>query len=58
VLNELANVARRKMRMSWPETRAFLSLLRDLRTVRPITVETHEAGLAPAERYNFRRTVR
>jgi len=53
VLNELTNVARRKMRMSWPETRAFLSMLRDLLTVRPITVETHEAGLALAERYNF-----
>jgi len=27
VLNEIANVARRKMRLSWPETRAFLSLI-------------------------------
>ena len=53
VLNELTNVARRKMQMSWPETRAFLSMLRDLLTVRPITVETHEGGLALAERYNF-----
>lgn len=53
VLNELTNVARRKMRMSWPEIGAFLSMLRDLLTVRPITVETHEAGLALAERYNF-----
>jgi predicted nucleic acid-binding protein len=53
VLNELTNVARRKMRMSWPETGAFLSMLRDLLTVRPLTVETHEAGLALAERYNF-----
>jgi predicted nucleic acid-binding protein len=53
VLNEVTNVARRKMRMSWPETRAFLSMLRDLLTVRPITRETHEAGLALAERYKF-----
>jgi predicted nucleic acid-binding protein len=53
VLNEVTNVARRKMRMSWPETRALLSMLRDLLTVRPITLETHEAGLALAERYNF-----
>jgi predicted nucleic acid-binding protein len=53
VLNELANVARRKMRMSWPETHAFLSTLRDLLTVEPITVETHDTGLALAERYNL-----
>ena len=33
VLNELANVARRKMRMSWPDIHAFLSLLRGLLTV-------------------------
>ena len=26
VLNELANVARRKMRLSWHDTRAFLSI--------------------------------
>jgi predicted nucleic acid-binding protein len=52
VLNELTNVARRKMRMSWPETHAFLSMLRGLLTVHPITIDTHETGLAIAERYN------
>jgi len=53
VLNELTNVARRKMRMAWPDTRSFLSVLRSLLTVQPITVETHETGLALAERYNL-----
>lgn len=53
VLNEIANVARRKMRLSWPETRQLLSLLRDLLTVHPVTVETHDAGLALAERYSL-----
>ena len=53
VLNELANVAHRKMRMSWPDTRAFLSLLRSLLTVYPVGVETHETGLTLAERYNL-----
>ncbi len=53
VLNEFTNVARRKMRMSWHEIQTFLSTLRDLLTVQSITVETHEAGLALAERYNF-----
>ena len=53
VLNELTKVARRKMRMSWPETRAFLSMLRGLLTVQAMTVETHEIGLDFAERYNL-----
>lgn len=53
VLNELTNVARRKMRMSWAETHAFLSVIRGLLTVHPITVESHETGLALAERYNL-----
>ncbi|CCV07204.1 PilT protein domain protein [Mesorhizobium metallidurans STM 2683] len=53
VLNELANVARRKMRLSWMETHMFLSTLRGLLTVHPVTIETHETGLALAERYGF-----
>src|SRR5260370_21462873 len=53
VLNELANVARRKMRMSWQDTHAFLSLLRGLLTVHAVAVETHETGLALAERYDL-----
>jgi predicted nucleic acid-binding protein len=53
VLNELANVARRKMRMSWADTHAFLAMLRGLLTVHPFSLETHEAGLRLAERYGF-----
>lgn len=53
VLNELTNVARRKMRMTWPDTRSFLSALRSLLTIQPITVETHETGLALAEHYTL-----
>jgi predicted nucleic acid-binding protein len=53
VLNELTHVARRKMRLPWAETRAFLSTVRALLEVHPITVESHEAGLALAERYNL-----
>ena len=53
VLNELANVARRKMRMSWSDTHTFLSMLRELLTVHPVTTEMHETGLALAERYNL-----
>jgi predicted nucleic acid-binding protein len=53
VLNELANVARRKMQMTWDETHALLATLRGLLTVHPVTVETHEAGLRIAERYGL-----
>jgi predicted nucleic acid-binding protein len=53
VLNEIANVARRKMQMSWKETNSFLATVRGLLPVVPITVETHEAGIALADRYGF-----
>jgi len=53
VLNELANVARRKMRLSWAETHGFLSTIRSLLPARPMTVEIHDSGLALAERYGF-----
>jgi predicted nucleic acid-binding protein len=53
VLNELANVARRKMRLSWGDTQALLTLFRGLLTVHPLTVEVHDTGLELAERYGF-----
>ena len=53
VLNELANVARRKMQMSWDETHALLDMLRGLLTVHPLTTDIHETGLRIAERYGF-----
>lgn len=53
VLNEFANVARRKMRLSFAKTHELLDLLRDLLTVHPVTVEIHETGLALAERYGL-----
>jgi predicted nucleic acid-binding protein len=53
VLNELTNVARRKMQMSWTDTHTFLATLRSLLTVHPLTVEIHETGLKLAERYGF-----
>ena len=40
VLNEITNVARRKMGMSWTETRAFLSMIRSLLPVQPLTILT------------------
>ena len=53
VLNALANVARGKMRLSWNDTRAFLSMIRGLLLVSPITTEIHENGLALAECHNL-----
>lgn len=53
VLNEVTNVGRRKMQMPWQDLRTFLSLLRGLLNVVPITIETHETGLALAERYDL-----
>ena len=38
VLNEIANVARRKMRMSWKETSGFLTMVRGLLPVVSVTV--------------------
>jgi predicted nucleic acid-binding protein len=48
VLNEIANVARRKMSMSWTETRAFLSRIRRLLPTQPLTNDVHETALALA----------
>jgi predicted nucleic acid-binding protein len=53
VLNEIANVARRKMRMSWTETHAFLSMIRGLLPVQPINTDVHETGLRISERYGL-----
>jgi predicted nucleic acid-binding protein len=53
ILNELANVARRKMLLSWEETNELLATLRRLLTVVPVTVDTHERGLRVAERFGL-----
>ena len=53
VLNEIANVLRRKMQMSWPDTHLFLDMIRALLTVEPVTVATHETGLVVSERYRL-----
>ena len=46
VLNEFAAVARRKLNLSWEETREALSAIRVLcETPTPLSIETHEAAL-------------
>lgn len=53
VLNEFANVALRKIAMSWGETNEALKLLRSICPTDPLTLETHERGLLVAERYRL-----
>ena len=53
VLNEIANVALRKIGMSWAETNQFLASIRSLCAVESITVETHDRGRDVAERYGL-----
>ncbi|HVW91701.1 MAG TPA: PIN domain-containing protein [Devosia sp.] len=53
VLNEVANVARRKMRMDWAEIADVLGVFRGLLTVRPLTVDIHELGLRIAARHRL-----
>jgi predicted nucleic acid-binding protein len=53
VLNEFANVAKKKFEMRIPEIREVLSTLRGFLTVRALTLPTHELGLDIAERYRF-----
>ena len=53
VLNEITNVLRRKFRRSWSESHDFLTSIRGLLFVLPMTVATHEAGLEIAEYYGL-----
>jgi predicted nucleic acid-binding protein len=53
-LNEFANVARRKLGMTWEEVRQSLAAIRTLiRTVLPIGIQTHSDGLRIAERHGY-----
>lgn len=53
VLNEFANVARRKLRMPWDQIDDVLGIVRALCRVEPLTIETHELGRMVAERYEL-----
>ena len=53
VLNEIANISRRKMGLSWDETRDFLLMIRLLLKVEPVTIEIHDLGISLAERYQL-----
>lgn len=53
VLNEMANVALRKIGMPWKEINEVLALIRSLCRVEPLTVETHDMGRRIAERHKL-----
>jgi predicted nucleic acid-binding protein len=53
VLNELVNVARRKLALPWEEINEFLELVRSLCSIEPLTLETHRKGVYIAEQYGF-----
>jgi predicted nucleic acid-binding protein len=53
VLNELTNVARRKMGLNWQETLEFLESIRSLLRVEAMTIETHDLGLEIAVRHKL-----
>ena len=54
VLNEFANVARRKLGMRWAEIGEALAAIRTLcRNILPIDLDTHSDALRLAERYGF-----
>lgn len=53
VLNEIANVLRRKHGFEWARVRLFVEALCQKVEVVPVTLATHERGLQYAERYRL-----
>lgn len=53
VLNEVANVARRKLRLKWAAIDELLAALRAICKVEPLTLATHDTGRRIAERYGL-----
>ena len=54
VMNEFANVSRKKLRMSWEEIEAAISAIRVLcPSPTPLTIDTHDAGRRIAAKYGY-----
>ena len=53
VLNELTNVARLKLHLSWTEVDEFSLLIRSLCPVEPLTLDTYSNGCRLAKRYRL-----
>lgn len=52
-LNEVVNVARRKLAMPWPDLDALLEDLKDQFALVPVDLLTHETACRLAERYRL-----
>ena len=53
VLNEFANVARRKLGLAWPQVERALADVLRFADVRALTLATHQSGVALAKRYQL-----
>jgi len=53
VLNEFANVATRKIGMTWAGLADVLGAVREVCQVHPLSIDTHDRARAIAERYGF-----
>ena len=53
VLNEIASVASRKLKMSWPEINEVLTQVRTVCAVQPLSIANHERAVSVAERYRL-----
>ena len=53
VLNEMANVMRRKFAMPWMEVNEVLGLIRSICPTEPFTLEMHDRGRLVSERYGL-----
>jgi predicted nucleic acid-binding protein len=55
VLNEFTDVAQRKLKMTWAETREALQAVRSVCSAPlPLTTALHDAAVAIAERHHYR----
>lgn len=53
VLNETANVLRKKLKMAWPEITEALDIIKTLCNTHPLTLRIHTQGLAIAEQHSL-----
>lgn len=53
VLNEYVSVARRKLGTPWESLAENVAAFKETLTILPLTIETHERGLALARRHNL-----
>jgi predicted nucleic acid-binding protein len=53
VLNELASVTQRKLKMEWAETEEILLSVQALLSVKPLLLDTHTLGCEIAQKYQL-----